>query len=86
MRMGEVVHSNSDSTPRRRIALTSDAKMESRSVLPTRRKATPHRRGSLSMSMTGASDSSTVDFREPRPLSPMYSECPCAMMSRQASA
>ena len=86
MAMGETVSSKCSDSPSLAIDEANVAKMESRMVLPTRRKATPQRRGSLSMSMIGASVSTTVDLRDPRPLRAMYSECPPAIMSRQASA
>ena len=84
--MGDTVHSNWSSTPRRAIAEAIVAKIESRMVFATWRNATPQSFGSLSMSMIGASPPSTVDLSDPRPLSPMYSECPPAMMSRHMSA
>ena len=83
--MGDTVISKSSATPMRATAAAMVARIESRNVFATWRKATPQSLGSLSMSMIGATPPRTVDLSEPRPLSPMYSECPPAMMSRHMS-
>ena len=64
--IGLKVQVKSCSTPSRRIELMKAAMMESLIVALTCRKPTPHILGSLSISITAASENMDV-FRPPRP-------------------